>query len=287
MNRRRFMKAIGLANVCGSLSVCLSQISKKPARQPNILWINSEDNSISWVGCYGSPNAKTPHIDQLAWEQHYVEGKCDATTGRFFRPRVSEEFYDNDTDFHNVNNLIDSPAHQEIINELRQALRQQQLEIFDSGLLPEAMRMRRAAANNLTVYEMVRNPDLYPLEKYLNYSDQVLARDPKHLPIFVEGLKDKDEGIRYWAVCGLFLLEDRAMPAKEQIEATLEDEADEVKLMAAWALDRLGEPGVARTLIKQLNEERADLEKPDLQDMYYSRSLNNWINGTSPYIKRD
>jgi len=603
MNRRRFMKAIGLASVCGSLSVCLSQISKKPARQPNILWINSEDNSISWVGCYGSPNAKTPHIDQLAregfcythcfanaavcapmrstwitglhaismgtqpmrsrydiphdqisyyperlaeagyftgnigktdyniggrpdndcwrkgggpgrswdqrkpgqpffvfktlgmshesramrthkdavkavvdpgkkllhpyhpdlpevretyaryaeamrlmdedfgalieklkavglyddtiiiycsdhggvlprskrflyssgihcpliiripekwkklwpaekpgmtvdrmvsfvdmpktvlsfagaripksyqgsifldeniepepayhlsyrgradksvdmvrcirgkryayiknympwapngqflsymwalpatmaWEQHYVEGKCDETTGRFFRPRKSEEFYDNDTDFHNVDNLIDSPAHQEIIDELRQALRQQQLEIFDSGLLPEAMRMRRAAANNLTVYEMVRNPDLYPLEKYLNYSDRVLARDPKHLPVFVEDLKDKDEGIRYWAVCGLFLLEDRAMPAKEQIKAVLEDEADEVKLMAAWALDRLGEQGVARALIEKLKEERAGLERPDLKDMYYSCSLENWIKGVLPYVKR-
>ena len=36
--------------------------------KPNILWITSEDNSIEWVGCYGSKNAKTPHIDQLANE---------------------------------------------------------------------------------------------------------------------------------------------------------------------------------------------------------------------------
>jgi arylsulfatase A-like enzyme len=36
--------------------------------KPNILWITSEDNSIEWVGCYGSKNAKTPHIDQLAKE---------------------------------------------------------------------------------------------------------------------------------------------------------------------------------------------------------------------------
>ena len=36
--------------------------------QPNVLWITSEDNSIEWVGCYGSKNAKTPNIDQLAKE---------------------------------------------------------------------------------------------------------------------------------------------------------------------------------------------------------------------------
>ncbi|MGY8713316.1 MAG: sulfatase-like hydrolase/transferase, partial [Verrucomicrobiia bacterium] len=35
---------------------------------PNILWITSEDNSIEWISCYGSKNAKTPHIDQLAKE---------------------------------------------------------------------------------------------------------------------------------------------------------------------------------------------------------------------------
>ena len=36
--------------------------------KPNILWITSEDNSIEWISCYGSKNAKTPHIDQLAKE---------------------------------------------------------------------------------------------------------------------------------------------------------------------------------------------------------------------------
>ena len=36
--------------------------------KPNILWITSEDNSIEWISCYGSKNAKTPHIDQLARE---------------------------------------------------------------------------------------------------------------------------------------------------------------------------------------------------------------------------
>ena len=38
------------------------------AAQPNILWLVSEDNSPFWVSCYGSPNAKTPKIDQLAAE---------------------------------------------------------------------------------------------------------------------------------------------------------------------------------------------------------------------------
>ena len=40
----------------------------KAAQKPNILWITSEDNSISWLSCYGSKNAKTPNLDQFAKE---------------------------------------------------------------------------------------------------------------------------------------------------------------------------------------------------------------------------
>ena len=34
-----------------------------------------------------------------AWEKHHREGKTNEITGRFFRPRVPEEFYDNKKDF--------------------------------------------------------------------------------------------------------------------------------------------------------------------------------------------
>ena len=43
---------------------------------------------------------------------YHRDGKTNEVTGRFFRPRVSEEFYDNETDFDNVRNLIDKPEHQ-------------------------------------------------------------------------------------------------------------------------------------------------------------------------------
>ena len=36
--------------------------------RPNILWLTSEDNGISWVSCYGGKNSRTPAIDQLAKE---------------------------------------------------------------------------------------------------------------------------------------------------------------------------------------------------------------------------
>ncbi len=175
-----------------------------------------------------------------AWEQHHRRGKTDEITGRFFRPRVSEEFYDTVADFDNVHNLIDAPRHQARIDEMRQAMRRMQLELHDSGLLPEEMRERRAAENKLTIYEMVRDPKLYPLADYLDAADRALERDARHLAGFVKALASKDEGLRYWAIVGLHLLGDDAGPAADAVLEALSDEADEVKMMAAWTLVNLG-----------------------------------------------
>jgi hypothetical protein len=182
-----------------------------------------------------------------AWEQYHREGKTDAVTGRFFEPRVSEEFYDTVADFDNVRNLIDAPEHQAKIAEMRQAMRRMQLELYDSGLLPESMRVRRAAEHGLTIYEMVRDPKLYPLESYLDAADLALARDPKNLAALVEGLADSDACLRYWSVVGLLLLDKSAEPAAEALKSALDDQADEVKMLAAWALVKIGhrEAGLA------------------------------------------
>ena len=175
-----------------------------------------------------------------AWEKHHKEGKTNEITGRFFRPRVSEEFYDTVDDFDNVKNLIDDPKHAKKIAELKAALRAKQLELFDSGLIPETMRVRRAAANKMTIYEMVRNEKLYPLAKYLDAADLALVRDKKNLATFVKRLSDADECIRYWSIVGLLLLDKNAADAEAAIAKAMGDEAEEVKMLAAWSLVKIG-----------------------------------------------
>jgi HEAT repeat protein len=187
-----------------------------------------------------------------AWEQHHREGKTSEVTGRFFRARVSEEFYDNKSDFDNVHNLIDQAGHQQKVAELKKALRQKQLELFDSGLLPEKMRQRRASANNMTIYEMVRTKELYPLEKYLDAADLVLVRDKANLKTLVNWMSDKDEGMRWWAITGLHLLNDDAMSAADVLGKALEDGSHEVRMMAAWTLVKLGKPDRALACLDEL-----------------------------------
>ena len=182
-----------------------------------------------------------------AWEAHHRAGKTDEITGRFFRPRVSEEFYDNESDFDNVHNLIDDPSHQAKIAELRIALRKKQLELYDTGLLPEKMRERRAAANGVTIYEMARDPQLYPLETYLDAADAALERDARNRDAFTQQLFDADEGMRWWAAVGLHLLGEDADAASDSLEKALADTSHEVRMMAAWTLVKLGheESGLA------------------------------------------
>ncbi len=214
-------------------------------------------------------------IGTQAWEKHYQDGKCDAVTGRFFRPRPSEEFYDTVKDFDNIHNLANSPQHRAKLTELKQALRKKQLELFDSGLLPENMRVRRAEANGLTIYEMVRDPKLYPLEKYLDFSDLALSRNPTNLNQLIKGMKDPDEGIRYWAICGLFLLEEKAKPALKTIEKALTDDSTEVQMMAAWTLHKFGDQEKAAITLSAVHKV-ANKDKP----LY--ESIKRWMNAVHP-----
>ncbi len=195
-----------------------------------------------------------------AWEQHHREGKTNEITGRFFEPRVSEEFFDNEKDFDNVHNLIEADEHQERIAKLKNVLRQRQLELYDSGLLPEQIRVRRAKTNGLTIYDLVRDEELYPLATYLDAADLALARDETNLDTFVRDLNHDDEGLRWWGIVGLHLLEQQAAPATAALEAALSDDAHEIRMMAAWTLVKLGRSDKAIACLDDLLFGKCDNE---------------------------
>jgi N-sulfoglucosamine sulfohydrolase len=54
-----------LVTIAGALALAATlQASEKP----NILWLTSEDNNVTYIGCYGNEMAVTPNIDKLARE---------------------------------------------------------------------------------------------------------------------------------------------------------------------------------------------------------------------------
>ena len=118
------------------------------------------------------------------------------------------------------------------------------MKYFDSGLMPEEMRNRIIREKKTTVYELVRNPKLYPLSKYLDYSDLALSRKQQNLERLTSGLSDDDPVIRYWSVVGLLLLEKQAKPAIPNLKKVLNDQ-DEIPALAAWAIFKAGSENFA------------------------------------------
>ena len=177
-----------------------------------------------------------------AWEAHHKAGRTDEITGRFFRVKPSvEELYDTVNDPDNIRNLINDPKYAHVARRMRKALRAWQQEVFDSGLLPEEDRARRATQHNMTIYEMVHDPKLYPLKAYLDVADIALEKNPKRLPDLIGLLNDSDEAVRYWGAIGCLMLQGKAGPAKQAMMACLKDESHCVRAVAAWHFHRIGE----------------------------------------------
>ncbi len=187
-----------------------------------------------------------------AWEAHHKAGKTNDVTGRFFQIKPVDELYNTRKDPHNVTNLAKNIEFKEMIAKMKQELRSWQLENYDSGLLPEAELVKRAMDNGMTIHQLVRDPKLYPLKRYLEVSEIALAMDRNNSEALVTMLSNPDSGVRYWGVVGLFLLKNDGLAYKGAIEKALSDPSHEVSAMAAWALFNFGEKQAARAHLNSL-----------------------------------
>lgn len=169
---------------------------------------------------------------QVAWEEHVKKGLASPIQARPFMPKVwTEELYDMKLDPDCVHNLIEDAQYQNIIQELRVALRNWQLDIFDAGLLPESEMINLADKNKITIFEMVRNPRLYPLIDLLNMVDLALEKKKENRSTFYKSLSDPHIGIRYWSAIGLLLINDYS-----QSSFLVKDDSDEIRAIGAWMM---------------------------------------------------
>jgi arylsulfatase A-like enzyme len=67
--------------------------AEESAKRPNILLILSDDHSVPHVGCYGSPNPKTPALDAFGaqgmrfYRAHTSAPQCAPSRGSIFTGR--------------------------------------------------------------------------------------------------------------------------------------------------------------------------------------------------------
>ncbi|MBD3422493.1 MAG: sulfatase-like hydrolase/transferase [Chitinivibrionales bacterium] len=67
LSRRSFLSSCG-AGVAALASLPKTSLAKSSASQPNIIFIMADDMGYGDLACYGHPEIKTPHLDQLATE---------------------------------------------------------------------------------------------------------------------------------------------------------------------------------------------------------------------------
>ncbi len=72
MKDRRSLRAIQLhlllVFLLGTVTFCSTRASAQGENRPNIILIFTDDQGYQDLGCFGSPNIKTPHLDRMATE---------------------------------------------------------------------------------------------------------------------------------------------------------------------------------------------------------------------------
>lgn len=193
-----------------------------------------------------------------AWEQHHLAGKTDAITGRFFGTKPAVELYDSAGDPDNVVNLADDPAYADDLQRLGLALDKWQRDNYDAGLIPETEIVHQSEIAGKTIYDLVRDPELYDVKKLQEVSAMALQPTASDLEALQNLLASEDVGVRYWATVGCFHLSATVDAGRIDLDAIrnlLADDSHHVRAMAAWALYRCGEQNVARECWNQLLRE--------------------------------
>jgi hypothetical protein len=173
-----------------------------------------------------------------SWFAAYQNGECNAAQSRYWQPKPPEELYDTQADPFEIHNLADDPQHADRLRRMQAALRAEMLASRDAGFIPEGLFEQLAGEG--TIYDYAQS-DAYPLERIIDVADLASARDPRHLPDLIATMDHPHPVIRYWGAVGCLVLGDRAAPAREKLQALLNDDVPDVRIAAAEALGHLGD----------------------------------------------
>jgi arylsulfatase A-like enzyme len=185
------------------------------------------------------------------WKKLYDEGKLKPPRTYFWETKPPEELYDLENDRDEVNNLVHSPAHQDVLKRMRAAQQEWTKGICDVGLLPEGEIHSRAQGS--TPYQAGHDAKKYPVARVLDTANLASGLAKSATPDLVKRLADVDSGVRYWAAMGLLMRgKDGVAAAHDALVKALQDASPHVRVVAAEALGRYGSDADAGTALDAL-----------------------------------
>ncbi len=151
-----------------------------------------------------------------------------------WHPRRSpEELYDLENDPFEVNNLANDPAYNNVLLDMRRALKDWMIETHDTGLIPESFLLDNTMEE--PAYNIAQNQNIYPIDEILTLNDLILNNPIDELNL-AENLSDSHELIRYWAALSLQYLDNPSQLTINKLNHALNDTSLLVKLAAAETL---------------------------------------------------
>lgn len=144
--------------------------------------------------------------------------------------RQTEELFDLSHDRDQLDNLSKNSDYKDKVLKMRYQAQDKMRLIYDDALMPEPMYHGYSMTTGRTVYEILRDEDLYPIDRLLELWNMSVEGD---LSIAREAIRDDNAAMRLWA--GRFLFD------SGEIEALIELTKDENETVKAYALYRLAE----------------------------------------------
>ena len=152
--------------------------------------------------------------------------------------RPEEEFYDLQTDPHEINNLASSPEHSSRIIDMRKRLEGWMTEIRDVGCVPEWIMISRARTDG-SIWRSMRRGRSNPLNRYLPVVN-LLSEGDEALDELGILLDDPDPVVRYWAAIGVGNIWDDNASYETRLSEMLSDPEEYVRQASARALCFMG-----------------------------------------------
>ncbi|MFT5300872.1 MAG: arylsulfatase A-like enzyme [Mariniblastus sp.] len=161
-----------------------------------------------------------------------------------------EELYDLENDPHEIVNLAAIPEHNATLGRLRAAHLEWVVETRDLGLFPESEIERREKAT-ASRYEILKTADpelIGRIRKVANQANNAEANTAN----LMAAMQDPDSVVRYWAAIGLGNSAGNLLSTDhvDRLEAALKDEAPCVRIAAARAVLKHGEPKLPLEILK-------------------------------------
>ncbi|MEM7386347.1 MAG: sulfatase-like hydrolase/transferase, partial [Verrucomicrobiota bacterium] len=175
------------------------------------------------------------------WKKLYDEGKLTEAQKRFWEPKPAEEFFDLDNDPDEVNNLIGTGQHLDVLEKMRTAHERFVMDTGDLGFLPESEIDARSKGS--TRFDLARDRNQYPIEKVVAAAKLATSRKPEDVAALLPLFHQADSAVRYWAATGLFIHGKEAVRRHlAPLRGALKDGSPAVRIAAARALAEFGDP---------------------------------------------